>query len=384
MAELTTTKLNAEQHLLLSRKTFKTAQRLVDREQTHILKELKTTTQTASCDAEGSLASLDNMISRMTTLKRKLEALHTEEKGIQRATRARLQHLDDLYAIPSLADVKYEDWSKVRLDRLLVDHMLRSGYNASAEALAKEKNIAELVDVDAFVSCDRIAGSLRVGKCVEALNWCADNKQGLKKMESGLEFELRMQQYVEMLRSGDAKKKEAILHARKYLATNHNNTFASLLAFPPDTPVEPYRTLYSPDRWAHLAELFTKTHHALYALPPRPLLHIALSAGLSALKTPACHSEFASSSTNNTTTSTSVCPICSTELNELARNVPYAHHTKSHVEDDPVYLPTGRIYGRERLREMNEKLGTAKGYVKDPMVPNLVYEEAQIKKVFIS
>lgn len=79
-----------------------------------------------------------------------------------------------------------------------------------------------------------------------------------------------------------------------------------------------------------------------------------------------------------------MCPICSTELNELARNVPYAHHTKSFVENDPVVLPTGRIYGRARLMEMNAKLGTPKGFVKDPMVPNLIYEESQLKKVFIS
>lgn len=64
--------------------------------------------------------------------------------------------------------------------------------------------------------------------------------------------------------------------------------------------------------------------------------------------------------------------------------MPYAHHTKSNVEDDPVVLPTGRIYGRRRLMEMNEKLGTPRGYVKDPLAPTLIYDEGQLKKVFIS
>jgi macrophage erythroblast attacher len=44
------------------------------------------------------------------------------------------------------------------------------------------------------------------------------------------------------------------------------------------------------------------------------------------------------------------------ELNDLARNVPYAHHTTSSVEPDPVVLPNGRIYGRERLEELQRKL----------------------------
>ena len=71
----------------------------------------------------------------------------------------------------------------MRLDRLLVDYLLRSGYGESAKALAKEKNIEDLVDVDAFVQCERIAESLRNGRCQDALAWCGDNKQGLKKLE---------------------------------------------------------------------------------------------------------------------------------------------------------------------------------------------------------
>ena len=35
-------------------------------------------------------------------------------------------------------DVKYEVWSRTRLDRLLVDYLLRHGYNESARALADE------------------------------------------------------------------------------------------------------------------------------------------------------------------------------------------------------------------------------------------------------
>jgi macrophage erythroblast attacher len=63
----------------------------------------------------------------------------------------------------------------------------------------------------------------------------------------------------------------------------------------------------------------------------------------------------------------SVCPICSTELNKLSKHLPFAHHGKSHVEHDPVVLPNGRIYGRERLERLNDKLGTGAGVVRDPM-----------------
>ena len=148
------------------------------------------------------------------------------------------------------------------------------------------------------------------------------------------------------------------------------------------------------------------------------MLHIALSAGLSALKTPTCHSihntlqqrhqtpntshnnnnnnnnNNSNNSNNNnnnnsgtvqTLTGSPVCPICSTELNELARNVPYAHHTKSYMEEDPVVLPNGRVFGRERLRVLNEKLGVKKGRVRDPTDgTGEEWGEGELKKVYIS
>ncbi|OCL05024.1 protein fyv10 [Glonium stellatum] len=402
MAELTTTKLNAESHLLLdqpllrmpyelSRKNFKTAQRYVEREREFVLTALKTTANAAMSSPNSSdpLGSLDSMISRMQGLKRKLEGLHEEEKAIHKHSRTRIQHLQDLYDIPSLADVKYDEWSRIRLNRLLVDYLLRSGYGDSAMALAKEKGIEELVDVDAFVACHKIEASLRAHRTQECLVWCADNKQALKKLNNNLEFELRLQQYIELVRSGNAQKlTEATMHARKYLAPHQDTNFAiraaGLLAFPPETQAEPYKSLYAPERWDSLSSLFIKTHNELFSLPSRPLLHIALSAGLSALKTPSCHSQYASSSSNASSSTTTVCPICSTELNELARNVPYAHHTKSYVENDPVVLPNGRIYGRERLMQINEKIGTPPGKIRDPTGMAQLYDESQIKKVFIS
>jgi len=243
-----------------------------------------------------------------------------------------------------------------------------------------------------------------------------------------------------MVRSGEMDKLlEAIKHAHKYLTPQEHIkggiTAAGLLAYTEDTEVEPYKVnhhplthprtnylkeLFSVDRWEFLGDTFVSTHHTLFGLPQEPLLHIALSAGLSALKTPACHSHHVSPSSGLNVTSptpmqdsdilmsqdgeeqtagdgepsrdsttisasltTSVCPICSTELNELARHVPFANHTKSHVEPDPVVLPNGRIYGRERLERMNEKLGTLQGLVRDPVDPSKVFDWNEVRRVFI-
>ncbi|KAI0576777.1 CTLH multi-domain protein [Pyrenophora tritici-repentis] len=358
MAELMSTKLNAESHLLLdqpllrtpyelSRRNFKNAQRVIEHTTSALTTSLTATTKAASKPSTSpntTLESVDSMLTRLQTLKRKLQVLHEEETKIHTSAKARLQHLQDLYDVQSLVDVKYDEWSRTRLSRLLVDYLLREGYTESAACLARSKGIEELVDVDAFVACQRIERSLREGMSTGlALEWCKEHGKELKKVGSKLEFELRFQQFIEL-------------------------------------------TLYSPTRWSHLADLFLQTHHTLYSLPPRPLLHIALSAGLSALKTPACHSAYTPSSASpDSAATTTVCPICSTELNELARNVPYALHTKSIVEDAPVVLPNGRIYGEERLRVFNEKVGTERGWVRDPVggLGGEVWRESEVRKVYV-
>ncbi|KAJ5728015.1 hypothetical protein N7493_004345 [Penicillium malachiteum] len=398
-AELTSVQLNPESHYILeqpllrlpqelARRNFKTVQRVVEREKEYVIPALLdaangsiTRTQTP----DQTLAALDAMIARMQGLKRKMEGLQEEERRIQDQSRKRIQHLQALDQIPSLADVKYDQWSRVRLDRLLVDHMLRSGHAESAKQLATEREIEDLVDIGVFTQCQRIVKSLRQGDTKDALQWCGENKAALKKSQHNLEFELRLQQYIEMVRSPDQSKKlEAILHARKYLIPYRDAQgrevmkAAGLLVYTQRT-----RTSFPPERWTYLSSLFVKTHHELLSLPSQPLLHIALSGGLSALKTPLCHSAYSSPSSNSQSTNTSVCPICSTELNELARKMPYAHHSKSYVEPDAIVLPNGRVYGKARLLEISKNLGAVdEGKVKDPTTGQ-VYDESEMKKVYI-
>lgn len=119
----------------------------------------------------------------MKGLKRKLAACQEEEARLYQQSQSRIKHLGDLYGMQSLDDVKYEQWSRTRLDRLLVDYMLRQGYKDSALGLSQEKGIEDLVDVETFVQMSRIRESLRSGKVNEALAWCNENKKDLRKMD---------------------------------------------------------------------------------------------------------------------------------------------------------------------------------------------------------
>jgi len=405
MADHITSKLNPDTHLILDqpllrlpfellRKNFKVAHFNVEKESAAVKATLKETTQASLNNAspDDVLKNVDSMIARMRGLKRKLNACAEEETRLHQQSQSRIRHLGELYGMQSLDDVKYEEWSRTRLDRLLVDYLLRYGYKDSATVLSKEKGIEELVDVETFVQMSRIRESLRNGRVTEALAWCTENKKELRRMESNLEFMLRFQQYIELVRTQDQTKLlESIAHAKKYLLPFKDSypkevqQACGLLAFPPGTRAAAYGELYSQSRWTTLANLFMQTHNSLLALPSVPLLHIALSAGLSALKTPSCHSTHASSisPTSSSSVTTSVCPICSTELNDLARNVPYAHHTKSHVESDLVLLPNGCVYGRHRLEEYSRKAGLSPDKIKD-LRDGKVFPVEDVKKVYIS
>lgn len=190
MAEIMTTKLDPDSQLLLDqpllrlphellRKSLKTAQRHIEQTNKAIQKDIQAV---ATQSPAQQLASLDATLAKARNLKRKLELLHAEEQALHRQQRHRLEHLQSLHEINSLADVKYDAWSHTRLDRLLVDYLLRQGFTQSARELAQEKGVQDLVDVDVFEECGKIEKSLGAGSTQECLSWCVDNKQALKKI----------------------------------------------------------------------------------------------------------------------------------------------------------------------------------------------------------
>ncbi|PSS00949.1 CTLH/CRA C-terminal to lish motif domain-domain-containing protein [Coniella lustricola] len=407
MGDHSLTKIDYANHLLLDQPlvrlpyellhtNFRAARFTVEKEGSTVKKTLKDSANAAlkgGSTPDDVLKNLDTMIARMRGIKRKLSACADEEARLYQQVDTRQKHLNDLQNIHAFEDVKYEQWSRVRLDRLLVDYLMRQGYGESAKALAAKKGIEDLVDIQTFEQMNRVRERLLDHSVKEALDWCTENKKELRKMDSSLEFNLRFQQYIELVRTqNEDKLLEAIGFARKYLfpfretwPTEHARA-ATLLAYPPNAGDSEHKQMYSAERWKYLANLFVDTHNKLLGLPSFPVLHIALQSGLSALKTPACHSSHgggSAGSARSTTLTNSVCPICSRELNELARNVPYAHHSQSHVESDLMMLPSGRVYARKRLEEHARKAGLSDGTVMD-LWSGTIVSMSEAKKIYIT
>ncbi|KAL0488404.1 hypothetical protein AKO1_015579 [Acrasis kona] len=340
--------------------TFRSSQKAVDKDLSVVQRAVKDLSKKKPKEA-GEL--IGKVVSRLRGVKRKLEETNAEEVKQLSIIRCRIDHLDS--ASEGQGEKRY---SHVRLNRILVDYMLREGYYDSANKMAETTNIQNLVDVEVFIKSKNVLDGLRGHTCTAALQWCVDNKSKLKKSNSTLEFQLRLQEFLELVRS--QKKHEAIDYARKYLtakkpeeerneaidASNMALVQRSMaaLAFGPGTSLSPYRELFQDERWAELEEMFKKDFYLLYSLTTKPLLTITLQAGLSALKTPLAYQEDHYNVND---------PLCDKTFQDISNDLPYATHNHSklvcrisnQVMDDrnpAMVLPNGNVYSMKGLESI--------------------------------
>jgi len=370
-------------------KTFRNSQKAVDKEITQILNAINEihAKKDTIAKAEAQQA-VDKLIVRLQGMKRKVQETNKEELQCIQRCKARVEHLNSICD----ADLKKSTsetprrWFKIRLDRIMVDYLLREGHYNTAIMLAKDSNIMDLVDVDIFLASKRVVDSLSRKDCKDALKWCADNRSKLKKIDSTLEFNLRIQEFIELVRSNSLM--DAITYARKHLAafaeTNMKEiqTAMATLAFKKETTCDKYKDLFASEKWEDLIANFQADNYQVYGLSTQATLTRNLEIGLSALKTWNCYDPRDSAPN---------CPLCSPAFRALAQDLPYAHHTHSMLvcrisgevmndDNPPMVLPNGYAYGFNSLCDMAAKNN---GRITCPRT-NQVYDFDQLRKAFIS
>jgi macrophage erythroblast attacher len=314
-----------------------------------------------------------------------LEETNKEEELYLERCRLRLAHLGEYEENPD--EKSRTRWHKIKLDRLLVDYLLREGLYETAMSIAKESNITDLVDIEVFFSAKKVYDSLLRRETAEALKWCNDNKSRLKKLESSFEFEVRLQEYIEILRRG--KLDEAIQYARAHLSSATSGDSLkkvqqamTLVLFVNNAETTPYKELLDPHRWEELAQMFKQENYRLNCLSTEPLLTVHLQAGISSLKTPQCFRE----ETKNVN-----CPVCNELISKLAKDLPYAHHVHTRLvcrlsgelmneDNPPMMLPNGQVYSKKALEEMALKNN---GKITCPET-GLQYDFSELRRVYIT
>ncbi|XP_049645692.1 E3 ubiquitin-protein transferase MAEA isoform X1 [Suncus etruscus] len=380
-------------------KRFRAAQKNIDRETSHVtmvVAELEKTL--GSCPAVDSVVSLlDGVVEKLSVLKRKaVESIQAEDESAKLCKR-RIEHLKEHSSDqPAAASM----WKRKRMDRMMVEHLLRCGYYNTAVKLARQSGIEDLVNIEMFLTAKEVEESLERRETATCLAWCHDNKSRLRKMKgrqgeqdvktgrrgraasgspkesedlgmeplkgkpelSCLEFSLRIQEFIELIRQN--KRLDAVRHARKHFSQAEGSQLdevrqvMGMLAFPPDTHISPYKDLLDLARWRMLVQQFRYDNYRLHQLGNSSVFTLTLQAGLSAIKTPQCYKEDGSSRSPD-------CPVCSRSLNQLAQPLPMAHCANSRLvckisgdvmneNNPPMMLPNGYVYGYNSLLSIRQ------------------------------
>ncbi|KAJ2368644.1 GID complex subunit containing RING finger motif [Coemansia sp. RSA 2611] len=366
------------------------AQKQAEREASQVSAALGSLAKSSGdMDGEEADAALGGLISRLGTLKRKLAEAKHEEAQLIRRSKQRAADLGELSGFESAGQAEFQRWSRARLDRVLIDYMLRTGNVNTAQKLAAANGLEHFADSSLFALVMATEHELRdQHSCHGALQWCGENRSALRKLDSALEFELRLQEFVELARAGQTA--AAIAYAKRHLTAwapaqmPRIQRAMALLAFAPATTCAPYRAMFDEARWVQLAQAFRAVVFRLYSLPPQPLLHLLLQTGLSALKTPACVAADAAERNRN-------CPVCQTDtLGRLAQGLPLSHHVNSSLvcrisgdkmdeNNPPMRLPNGYVYSLGALSDMAAKHGK----IRCPRTDQ-IFSLSDAKKLFIS
>ncbi|XP_064420443.1 E3 ubiquitin-protein transferase MAEA isoform X1 [Latimeria chalumnae] len=396
-------------------KRFRAAQKNIDRETSHVtmvVAELEKTL--SSCPAVDSVVSLlDGVVEKLSVLKRKaVESIQAEDESAKLCKR-RIEHLKEHSSDQPAAG---NMWKKKRMDRMMVEHLLRCGYYNTAVKLAKQSGIEllaaefsslqlvcasllhfiwllashhvvskDLVNIEMFLTAKEVEESLERQETATCLAWCHDNKSRLRKMKSCLEFSLRIQEFIELIRQN--KRMDAVRHARKHFSQAEGGQLdevkqvMGMLAFPSDTHISPYKDLLDPARWRMLIQQFRYDNYRLHQLGNNSVFTITLQAGLSAIKTPQCYKEDGTSKNPD-------CPVCSKSLNKLAQPLPMAHCANSRLvckisgevmneNNPPMMLPNGYVYGYNSLLSIRQDEKVVCPRTKE------VFNFSQAEKVYI-
>eukprot|EP01132_Coremiostelium_polycephalum_P002207 gene2207-2721_t len=368
-------------------KSFRLSQKSIEKEITNLINTINDINKKKSILSKDEASNtVDKLITKMQNLKRKLEETKIEEENQIKRLKSRIEHLKNASVHSKNDKYQREQFNDTRTDRILIDYFLREGYYDTAVEMANQLGIVDYVDIDLFLSSKKVVEGLLRNDCTEALLWCSENKSKLKKIKSGLEFNLRIQEFIELVRAN--KLLQAISYARQHLSPNSSTNMKEIqramatLAFQKDTKCEKYRFLFDKQRWADLITQFKNDNFMLNSLTSKSFLAISLQSGLSVLKTESCGED----DTLNIN-----CPLCNQYFKSLAQPLPISLQSHSSLvcritgeimneDNPPMVLPNGNVFSRNAMLEMSEKNN---GKITCPRTGN-EYRFDELRRAYIS
>lgn len=134
-------------------KKFRTTQKTLDREVSHIQQTASEIEKTIAEDhvrPKDITILLGGMVEKLQVLKRKAEESISEELQATNVCKKRIDHLKEHATLTSSGGVSQggvNQWRRKRIDRMVVEYFLRNGYYNAAITLAEKSNIKDLTNI---------------------------------------------------------------------------------------------------------------------------------------------------------------------------------------------------------------------------------------------
>ena len=347
---------------------FRTNKRTLEKEVSFAASHLKTmNNHNSHLEPNQVKATIKGLSNRLKKLRQSLEETYQDEDDCLNIIETRANYLNET-----------KDYPKSLAYRLITEHYARKNNLEIAQEIGDKTGCRDLVDLNLFRKSKEIIHYLENKDVALALEWCDIHKSKLKKLGSCLEFQLKLQKFLELVKKEDLTAAINYAKCQFYLFPEHQNLIrkAMMLLAVHKNPFSNYSELLSENRWSELISLFQSEMLKVYNLPTESPLSVFLRSGLTALKTPLCH---------RTDCLNDKCPTCQSKFQKLVEHIPYPHFTQGSLicrilrvvmdqNNPPMALPNGQVFSQQGIKKI-----TKGGKVQCPVTGNKFSEKKVIK-----
>uniref|UniRef100_A0A0N4ZMR9 E3 ubiquitin-protein transferase MAEA n=1 Tax=Parastrongyloides trichosuri TaxID=131310 RepID=A0A0N4ZMR9_PARTI len=246
-----------------------------------------------------------------------------------------------------------------RFHRYLTEHLLRIGAVNTAKKYASKYHVEKLTNIEAYVEINNVMEAFDKKNLEPAILWCAQHKSRLKKINSSLTIELKLQDTLSNLQPNN---KLEVLNALKKVLSESNyecsNTKISeiigTIIGAGGCNIQKYNDMVDVKRYNQLKELFIREASKIYGFFGGTPFSISLLLGICAYKSTKCSDQ-----------KDSKCITCRPLYMKIGRKLPTASRRNSIILDPiskevlnennvPMMLPNGLVYGKKQIEKSSK------------------------------
>ena len=163
-------------------KFVRTSQRALSKEIQVIVDNIHSLSSKPSLSKEQALKELNSYISRLQEIKQRMVKASAFESDQLASFQKRLDHaMVPARIVERKSSQSIEQWYDIRLARVIMDYLLREGFQKTAHLLYESEHLEDLIDSKMYLTIGKVIEGLDRCDCTPALKWCGENRTRLAK-----------------------------------------------------------------------------------------------------------------------------------------------------------------------------------------------------------